>query len=131
MSVSVQFELVQVKEAFAPIEDINLKVYFPQSSQNSNLSVNLGEFEFNAKESVGYWTIPKFDKGGVTATLKGNLFTESQNPSCVLQLSCKIEKFSVTGGGITKVNISKNPKNLSFYKGGRNTTYISNLEMIF
>lgn len=131
MSISIQIELIMVKDSYIPIDDIQMKVYFPPSSLNSNLSVTTGDFEFNSKESCGYWTISKIDKTGVSAVLKGNLTVDAANTSCVLQFSCKIEKFSATGGGITKVSISKNPGNVNFYKGGRQITKIKNLEMIF
>jgi hypothetical protein len=117
-----------VKEQFHPLEDIKLKLSFHQSYSNNNLSVTMGEFDFNNKTKTAHWCINKLDRD-TNCTLKGNLNCENNEP-IILSFFCRIDKFSVTGGSVTKVSISKNPKNLNIYKGGKNTTFIRNLEII-
>jgi hypothetical protein len=128
-SLNIQIELVPVREQHYPLEDVRIKLTFPQHYTNSNLSVTNGDFEFNNKTKVAIWNINKLEKDSNTA-LKGNLNAENTAEAIILSLSARIDKYSVTGGSVTKVVISKNPKNLNIYKGGKNTTYIRNLEII-
>ncbi len=129
VSISVQIEPVQVKDTHHIIEDIKIKVKFPNSYSNSNLSVNQGDFEFCQTQKIAIWNIQKIEKDTIP-TIKGNLITDEVSP-IILTLSCKIDKFSISGGSVSKVVISKNPKKLSVYKGGKNTTYVKDLEIIF
>ena len=129
VAISIQIEPVQVKDTYHIIEDIKIKLKFPNSYTNSNLSVNVGDFEFCQNQKIANWTIQKIDKDSLP-TLKGNLNTEEVSP-IILTLSCKIDKYSISGGSVSKVVISKNPKKLNVYKGGKNSTYIKNLEIIF
>jgi hypothetical protein len=140
ITLNVQLELIQVRDLFFPLEDVNIKIAFPENFQNSNLSVNIGDFDFRndtkmSKEAL--WNISKLEKG-VTAALKGNLIIDNSNNtitqnnhSCVLIFSCKIDKFSISGGAVTKGTITKNPKNLDISKKGKNVTYIKNIEIVF
>lgn len=131
------------------MEDVKIKVFFPPNFQNSNLSVNTGEFEFspnNSNEKFAWWNINRIEKE-TAAALKGNLVINQQEKisaknketgnnsnntlSCVLIMSCKIEKFSLSGGKVSKVFISKNPKKLNVYKGEKTSTIIKNLEIVF
>jgi hypothetical protein len=127
-SLNIQLELIPVKEQIHPLEDLKLRLNFHSSYNNSNLSVTTGDFDFNNKTKTAVWSINKLDRDA-NATLKGNLTCESSEP-VVLSFSCRIDKYTVTGGSVSKVSISKNPRNFNIYKGGKNTTYIRNLEMI-
>lgn len=141
-NLNVQIELEAVRDVFYPLDDLNVKIYFPENFSNSNLSVSIGEFEFGSSNSVdslkikeknASWNINRLDKASV-ATLKGQLVFDSQtncSTNCVLVFSCKIDKFSVSGGSISKGTITKNPKNLEIGKKGRNFTIIKNLEIVF
>jgi hypothetical protein len=141
LNINISIELVAIRDMFYPLEDIEIKILVPENYNNSNLSVNIGEFEFkqksenkNVSEKAAIWTIPKLDKN-FSATLKGNLATDKNilshcSSSCVLAFSCKIDKFSLTGGQVTKGTITKNQKNYEIGKKGKNITYIRKLEII-
>jgi hypothetical protein len=128
-SINISLELISVKEQYYPMEDIKLKLNFHNSYTNTNLSVTSGDFEFSNKTKTAIWSIAKLDKDS-NCVLKGSLNSDGGEP-IVLSLSGRIDKYSVTGGSVTKVVISKNPKNINIYKGGKNTTVIKNLEIIF
>ncbi len=136
-SLNVQVELEAVKDVYYPLEDVKIRVLFPEGFQNSNLSVNIGEFEFVVARSeksgkvYAKWTLNKLEKGS-NAFLKGNLIGENNGLcSCVILFSCIIDKFSITGGAVTKGTITKNQKNQEISKKGRNFTQIKNLEIVF
>jgi hypothetical protein len=142
-NLNVGIELEPVREAFYPLDDIFVQIFFPDGFLNSNLSINMGEFEYtvgknkdpsiigNFSSTYATWSIPRLEKS-VSANLKGNLITEnSQSVNCVLVFSCKIDKFSVSGGAVTKGTITKNPKNIDISKKARNFTFIKNLEIVF
>jgi hypothetical protein len=133
-SLNLQLELDSVRETHYPLEDVEIRICFPEGFQNSNLSVNLGDFEFKGQNSdavTAKWMISKLDKG-TSAILKGNLIGENTGFSnCILLLSCKIDKFSISGGSVTKGTITRNPKNLDISKKSRNYTLLKNLEIIF
>jgi hypothetical protein len=133
-SLNLQVELDQVKELIYPMEDVEIRIFFPEGFQNSNLSVNVGDFEFSGSKSdkvSAKWMISKLEKGN-SAILKGNLIGENNGFSnCVMLLSCKIDKFSISGGSVTKGTITKNPKNMDISKKSRNFTIVKNLEIIF
>ena len=110
-----------------------MKVYFPKGFSNSNLSVSLGEFEYDTDNHSAVWKINKIDKEN-NIVLKGNLSNNTSNNlfgNCVLNMRCTIDKFSVSGGRVTKVTITKNTKNHNVYKGEKSKTFVKNLEMIF
>ncbi len=141
-NLNIQIELNQIKDTFFPIEDVEIKILFPVNFNNSNLSVNLGEFEFKqitenkvVLEKAAIWNFSKLDKN-VLATLKGNLAVDKNTSShhstgCVLFFSCKVDKFSLTGGQVTKGTITKNSKNQDVSKKGKNITYVKKLEIVF
>jgi len=134
--------LNQIKDTFFPIEDVEIKILFPVNFSNSNLSVNIGDFEFKQRtenkvflEKAAIWTFSKLDKN-VLATLKGNLNVDKNSSSqvstlCVLSFSCKIDKYSLTGGQVTKGTITRNQKNQDVSKKGKNMTYVRKLEIVF
>lgn len=130
-SLNIQIELVPIREQIYLISDIRIKILVPENYTNSNLSVSTGDFEFDNKEKRAIWKIAKLDKEISSASLKGNLITDNNIASSVLSLSCQIDKFSVTGGAVTKVSVTKNPKNINIYKAGKCVTHIKNLEIIF
>ena len=141
-NLNIQIELEPIGDVFYPIEDVEINIFFPQNYTNSNLSVNLGEFEFNQKsenklisEKSALWNLSKLERN-VSATLKGNLTVDKNclthnASSCVLVFSCKIDKFSSIGGHVTKGTISKNPKNYDIAKKGKNITIVKKLEIVF
>jgi hypothetical protein len=141
-NLSVQIELEPIGEVFYPLEDVEIKIFFPQNYNNSNLSVNVGEFEFNQKsenkivsEKSALWNLSKLEKNAL-ATMKGNLTVDKNcmtynASSCVLVFSCKIDKFSSIGGHVTKGTITKNQKNYDVAKKGKNITYVKKLEIVF
>lgn len=139
--MTITIERVAVKETFYELLDLQIKLHFPDFYQNSNLSSNLGEFEFDSKQfkvviilfKVGRWTIPKIDKSTGAATLKGSLSIDESkfnDKKIILSLSCFIDKFSLSGGKVEKLFIKKDPANLKFFKGTKNITQIRCLELI-
>lgn len=113
-----------------------MKVFFPKGFTNSNLSVSMGEFDFNTSSGIATWKISKFDKDNSNIKMVGNL--NSNNPSmsningnCALDFKGIIERYSISGGRVTKVTITKNSKNLKIYKGEKSKTVVKNLEISF
>ena len=138
-TLNINIELEAVRDVLYPLHDLNVKVFFPDGYQNSNLSVNLGDLEFSQKSQKENnansltWGINRLDKN-ISASLKGNLIVDNINnssSSSVMIFSCKIDKFSISGGSVTKGTINKNPKNSDISKKGRNFTFIKNLEIVF
>lgn len=133
-NLSISIELTPVKEIFYQLEDVKIKILFPKSIENSNLSANFGDFEFDAKENIGIWRLPKVERNNNSnlVTLKGNLINKDvlkEDIKTVLNMSCKIDKFSLTGGSVTKVNIVSDNQNIN--KKGKNYTLIKSLEIVF
>ena len=141
-NLNIQIELSQIKDTFFPIEDVEIKILFPINFNNCNLSVNIGDFEFKQRtenkvilEKAAIWTFSKLDKNAL-ATLKGNLTIDKNSSShistgCVLFFSCKIDKYSLTGGQVTKGTITRNQKNQDVSKKGKNMSYVKKLEIVF
>jgi len=44
--------MLSVRDQNFTLEDIKIEIFFPEKFQNSNLSVNVGEFEFEGKEKT-------------------------------------------------------------------------------
>lgn len=124
-----------MREVSYVVEDIELKVYFPKGLNNSNLSVSVGEFDFDIENNIGIWKIAKLDKeNNSNVKMIGNLFSDTtviQNATCILNMKCIIDRFSISGGKVTKVTITKNTKNLTVYKGEKSKTVIKSFEMSF
>lgn len=124
-----------IRDVYYSIEDIEIKIFFPKGFNNSNLSVSLGEFDYDSENTCAIWRINKIEKENSNVKLMGNLLTNANsaisNISCILNLKCSIDKYSVSGGKVTKVTITKNPKNHNIYKGERSKTVVKSLEMIF
>ncbi len=85
------------------------------------------------------WNIGLIERS-VIANLKGHCAVGSGSVgesggatvgNCVLVLSCKIDKYSITGGCISKAAITRNPKGYDISKKGRNFTIVKNLEIVF
>ena len=113
-----------------------MKVFFPKGFNSSNLSVSLGDFDFNTSNGIATWKINRFDKDNNNIKMIGNLTannttTSNINGSCVLDFKGIIERYSISGGKVTKVTITKNIKNTKIYKGEKSKTVIKNLEISF
>ncbi len=124
-----------VRDIYYTVEDIEIKVYIPKGFNNSNLSVSVGEFDYDIKSNIGIWKIAKLDKeNNSNVKMIGNLFSDTnfiQNANCILNMKCTIDKFSISGGKVTKVTITKNSMNNTVYKGEKSKTVIKSLEMSF
>jgi len=87
------------------------------------------------ESNIGIWRIAKLDKdNNSNVKMIGNLFSDiniANNVNCFLNMTCTIDKFSISGGKVTKVTITKNSKNNTIYKGEKSKTIIKSLEMIF
>jgi len=113
-----------------------MKVFFPKGFNNSNLSVSMGEFEFNTSNGMATWKINRFDKENNNIKMVGNLTSNDTsvnnvNGNCALDFKGIIDRYSISGGRVTKVTITKNTKNLKIYKGEKSKTVIKNLEISF
>ncbi len=142
MNLTLTIEPVAVKDTFYELVDLNVKLHFPEFYDNSSLSANIGEFEFDNKDrqkvnfilsQIGRWNITKLDKSTGAATLKGNIaidLNKFNDKKIILVLSGTIDKYSITGGKIEKLFIKKDPANSKFFKGTKNITNIKNLELV-
>ena len=142
MNLTLTIEPVSVKDTFYDLIDFSIKLYFPEYYENSSLSANNGEFEFDNKQKhkvdclliqIGKWNIPKIDKSTGAAVLKGNIAIDEakfNDKKIVLYLTGMIDKYSITGGKVEKLFIKKDPANLKFFKGTKNITNIKSLELI-
>ncbi len=112
-----------------------MKVFFPKGFNNSNLSVTTGEFDYDVDTNIAIWRINKLDKdNNSNVKMTGNLQSDCNNEinaNCILNIKCIIDKFSISGGKVTKVTITKNPKNITIYKGEKSRTVIKSLEINF
>jgi|LauGreDrversion4_2_1035121.scaffolds.fasta_scaffold353424_2 hypothetical protein len=50
MNLTLTIEPVAVKDTFYELVDLNVKLHFPEFYDNSSLSANIGEFEFDNKD---------------------------------------------------------------------------------
>jgi hypothetical protein len=125
-----------VRDSFYAVEDVEMKVFFPKGFNNSNLSVSMGDFDFNTTNGIATWKINRFDKDNNNIKMIGNLMSNNPlinnvNGNCTLDFKGIIERYSISGGRVTKVTITKNTKNLNIYKGEKSKTVIKNLEISF
>jgi len=124
-----------VRDVCYIVEDIEIKVFFPKGLNNSNLSVSVGDFDYNTENNIGIWKIARLDKeNNSNVKMIGNLFTDANviyNANCILNMKCIIDRFSISGGRVAKVTITKNNKNNTIYKGEKSKTIIKSLEMNF
>lgn len=141
-TLSISIDLVSVKDEIIPLEQIKIKLCFPPNFKNNNLTVSHGEFEFEDNVINGHkeatWIIDKIDKSNKNVFLKGNIVIEKTTESntalslnsCLFTMSCVMEKYSISGGSLVKVNVPDEEKNIitKFYK---NKTVIKCLEIFF
>ena len=128
----IKYELNNIKIV------LNFNIDYDCSIKNINLSANEGEFEINEIKKEAIWKIKNFKENKIF--LKGSVLINSKNNndinnilnnySILMNLSCEIEKYSISGGNLTKVNINDELKN-SINKYYKNKTIIKDLEVIF
>ena len=128
----IKYELNNIKIV------LNFNIDYDCSIKNINLSANEGEFEINEIKNEAIWKIKNFKENKIF--LKGSVLINSKNNndinnilnnySILMNLSCEIEKYSISGGNLTKVNINDELKN-SINKYYKNKTIIRDLEVIF
>ena len=128
----IKYELNNIKIV------LNFNIDYDCSIKNINLSANEGEFEINEIKNEAIWKIKNFKENKIF--LKGSVLINSKssndinnilnNYSILMNLSCEIEKYSISGGNLTKVNINDELKN-SINKYYKNKTIIKDLEVIF
>ena len=128
----IKYELNNIKIV------LNFNIDYDCSIKNINLSANEGEFEINEIKNEAIWKIKNFKdkiflKGSVLINSKNNNDINNilNNYSILMNLSCEIEKYSISGGNLTKVNINDEELKNSINKYYKNKTIIKNLEVIF
>ena len=129
----IKYELNNIKIV------LNFNIDYDCSIKNINLSANEGEFEINEIKNEAIWKIKNFKENKIF--LKGSVLINSKNNndinnilnnySILMNLSCEIEKYSISGGNLTKVNINDDELKNSINKYYKNKTIIKDLEVIF
>ena len=129
----IKYELNNIKIV------LNFNIDYDCSIKNINLSANEGEFEINEIKNEAIWKIKNFKENKIF--LKGSVLINSKNNndinnilnnySILMNLSCEIEKYSISGGNLTKVNINDEELKNSINKYYKNKTIIKDLEVIF
>ena len=129
----IKYELNNIKIV------LNFNIDYDCSIKNINLSANEGEFEINEIKNEAIWKIKNFKENKIF--LKGSVLINSKNNndinnilnnySILMNLSCEIEKYSISGGNLTKVIINDEELKNSINKYYKNKTIIKNLEVIF
>ena len=106
------------------IDKVNYEVY---ESFEDFLSKNEGEFYF--EKNKARWRLNSISKGE-KVVMKGNLITKSKSCICIMNMRAKIEKYSVSGGSLVKVNLIEKDvdKVEKFFK---RKTVIQSYEMMF
>lgn len=136
MNIKIGIEIL-VDEKKITIEDLTLKAVFPPHYYNTNLSVSEGDLEFYTGEtqsSILTWHVGTINGGySKIPYLKGNITHNGnyQPDSNVIIISTKIDHYSVLGNRVIKLNILKNKSDSNPFKGGKCSSLISNLEVIF
>ena len=139
----IEIESNPIKEIQYEINNIkiilNFNIDYDCSIKNINLSANEGEFEINEIKKEAIWKIKNFKENKIF--LKGSVLINSKNNndinnilnnySILMNLSCEIEKYSISGGNLTKVNINDEELKNSINKYYKNKTIIKDLEVIF
>ena len=131
VKVNIEIECCDIQGEWYDIEDIGIDIYFNVDDDynivNSDLSVNEGEFDF--EKNKARWRINTLSKGE-KAIMKGNAITKSKNCVCIMNMRGNIEKYSVSGGNLVKVNLTEKDMNKvgKFFK---RKTNIQSYEMIF
>lgn len=142
LQIDINRDIVgNLQQSSITIEDIVIKINFPEKYYNSNIIASEGDFQFInnklEKNSIILWEIKNIklhlNKENTLPYLKGNISHENEfkSESNSLTLSCKLSNYSATGFSITKMNVIKDKNNLQPFKGGMLHTNINNLEIIF
>ena len=131
VKVNIEIECCDIQGEWYDIEDIAIDIFFNVDEDkivlNSDLSVNEGEFYF--EKNKARWRLNSISKGE-KVVMKGNLITKSKSCICIMNMRAKIEKYSVSGGSLVKVNLIEKDvdKVEKFFK---RKTVIQYYEMMF
>ena len=131
VKVNIEIECCDIQGEWYDIEDIAIDIFFNVDEDkivlNSDLSVNEGEFYF--EKNKARWRLNSISKGE-KVVMKGNLITKSKSCICIMNMRAKIEKYSVSGGSLLKVNLIEKDvdKVEKFFK---RKTVIQSYEMMF
>ena len=139
LNIHVDVQLKKVKEEFHDIEGVSMTILFNTSNhqhvKNSNLSANIGEFEFEENKNCCKWHISKLSNsmiGNANGVLKGSVFLPENNMTCecILNMKGTCERYSVSGGNLVKVTVPDKDKYV-ISKFSTSKTVINGLEIIF
>jgi hypothetical protein len=139
LNIHIDIQLKKIKEDFHDIENVMITVLFNTSNnehvKNSNLSANIGEFEFEENKNCCKWYITKLSSGIIgnnNGVLKGSVLLPGSSASCecVMNMKGVCGRYSVSGGNLVKVTVPDKDKYV-ISKFSTNKTVINGLEIIF
>ena len=139
LNIHIDIQLKKIKEDFHDVENVSITILFNTSNnqhvKNSNLSANIGEFEFEENKNCCKWYISKLSSsiiGNTNGVLKGSVLLPGNNISCECLMNMKgiCERYSVSGGNLVKVTVPDKDKYV-ISKFSTNKTIINGLEIIF
>jgi hypothetical protein len=139
LNIHIDIQLKKIKEDFHDIENVMITVLFNTSNnehvKNSNLSANIGEFEFEENKNCCKWYISKLSSGIIgnnNGVLKGSVLLPggSAGCECVMNMKGVCGRYSVSGGNLVKVTVPDKDKYV-ISKFSTNKTVINGLEIIF
>ena len=140
INISFQLNERKIKEEIYEVQNvkINLKINIENDSlseiRNINLAGSYGKFDIDEKNKEINWEMNNI-RNNTNTNMKGSVLIKSNNITdnvyicnCHISMICFIDKYSVTGGNVIKVNIPDKFNYIS--KKYKNKTNIK-LELVF
>ena len=140
INISFQLNERKIKEEIYEVQNvkINLKINIENNSlseiRNINLAGSYGKFDIDEKNKEINWEMNNI-RNNTNTNMKGSVLIKSNNINdniyicnCHISMICFIDKYSVTGGNVIKVNIPDKFNYIS--KKYKNKTNIK-LELVF
>ena len=140
INISFQLNERKIKEEIYEVQNvkINLKINIENDSlseiRNINLAGSYGKFDIDEKNKEINWELNNL-RSSTNTNMKGSVLIKSNNINdniyicnCHISMICFIDKYSVTGGNVIKVNIPDKFNYIS--KKYKNKTNIK-LELVF
>ena len=140
INISFQLNERKIKEEIYEVQNvkINLKINIENDSlseiRNINLAGSYGKFDIDEKNKEINWEMNNI-RNNTNTNMKGSVLIKSNNIidniyicNCHISMICFIDKYSVTGGNVIKVNIPDKFNYIS--KKYKNKTNIK-LELVF
>ena len=140
INISFQLNERKIKEEIYEVQNvkINLKINIENDSlseiRNINLAGSYGKFDIDEKNKEINWEMNNI-RNNTNTNMKGSVLIKSNNINdniyicnCHISMICFIDKYSVTGGNVIKVNIPDKYNYIS--KKYKNKTNIK-LELVF